>query len=498
MEQDLVLALDQGTSNSKALIVNALEKVISQTRRGITQIYPRAGWVEQDAGDIWNSAIRAGRQAIRNLKAGTPSILAITNQRETTVLWDRKTLAPVAPVLVWQDRRSSKICEDLHQKGYSELIRERTGLLIDPYFSATKIMWLLSNNSKLKKRAQSGEICFGTVDSFLLARLTDGAEHCTDCSNASRTMLFDIAKLRWDEELLKLLDIPVDLLPEVKPSDHRFGETHPKFFGKKLSINAIMGDQQASLFGQAIFRPGTAKNTYGTGNFVLSVAGEKPVDDPSGRLLSTIAWGRGSKITYALEGSILSSGSALQWLSKLLKMSSDTLESREIFEGTESEDIFFVPALAGLGAPYWDPRARGLIIGITHKTSREQLAKAALESTCYQTRDVISALEEANGKKIELLRVDGGGSSNDGLMQFQADILGCNVQRPQTTETTAFGAALMAGLAVGIWKDLAELERNWKLEREFLPKMNAGSRERLYKKWKEAVARSRSWSSSRE
>ncbi len=492
--EKLILSLDQGTTNSKVLVFTHAGTIVSSATHELQQQYPSAGWVEQDPNKIWESILLSARGALSKVKSPILSAVAITNQRETTILWDKRTLEPAAPAIVWQDRRSSGICEELLKRGYGDLVRERTGLVIDPYFSATKIMWLLEKYPKLRRKAKAGQISFGTVDSFLLARLTNGRVHATDLTNASRTMLFDTKKLCWDEELLKLLKIPSKILPKVRPSSCFFGETDPKYFGRKLPIAAMIGDQQASLFGQAVFKPKMAKNTYGTGCFLLSTTGGQRIIDPNGKLLSTIAWGLDSGVTYALEGSALAAGSVLQWLKKGLKIVERSAELSRLSIGLGvNDDVYFVPALSGLGAPFWDARARGLIIGITSGTTRQHLVKAGLEAICYQSRDVLLALEETTGDRIDVLRVDGGASANNLLMQFQSDVIGKKVQRPEITETTALGAALLAGFTVGAWRNLGQIEKCWKLGKEFLPKMDPLERESLYGRWKDAVGRSRNW-----
>jgi glycerol kinase len=463
---------------------------VSIARRELKQEYPKPGWVEQDPEEIWTTQINAGRNAVSKSPRRGISAIAITNQRETTLFWDKRTLEPVCGAIVWQDRRGDEICEEYRRAGYSDLVRKKTGLVIDPYFSASKIRWLLDSSPKLRKRADRGEIHFGTVDTFLLSRLTNGSVHATDYTNASRTMLFDIERLCWDDELLKLFKIPRQILPEVYPSSHTFGESNEKYFGKKLSIEALIGDQQASLFGQAAFRRGLAKNTYGTGCFLLANTIRRISDPPDG-LLSTIAWGlSGNDVTYALEGSVLVAGAGLQWLRDGLKMSWKSSYSRKL---DSNDGVYFVPALTGLGAPYWDAAARGLIIGITRGTTGEHLFRSAIEAICYQTRDIFESLRHTVNFEIKVMRADGRGASNDFLMQFQSDILGIDIQRPTVTETTAAGAALLAGLSIGKWKNLDEIAKSWKLEKEFKPKMTNEESDRLYEKWKDAVSRSRSW-----
>jgi glycerol kinase len=493
---NLILSLDQGTTNSKAILFTASGSLVAQSKHSVKRSFPRAGWVEQDAEKIWITILRSARESLKLSKRTVPAVVAITNQRETTLLWEKSTLRPLFPAIVWQDRRSSSICDKLRNNGLEELVRERTGLLIDPYFSATKLAWIFENHPKLRKRAEAGEIRFGTVDSFLLSRLTGGEVFATDHTNASRTMLFDTRRLRWDDELLNRLKIPPGILPEVKPSGHIFGETLARFFGEKITIGAIIGDQQSAMFGQAIFRSGMAKNTFGTGNFLLEPVGTERLIDPSGKLLSTIAWSIGSDVTYALEGSVFSTGSAIQWLSDGLKILGRSNEITRFSSklGTGG-GLYFVPALAGLGAPHWDSRARGTIIGITGGTTRIDIIRAAIESICYQSRDVLEAFEKSTGRKIDTVRVDGGGSTNDFLMQFFANITGMKVQRPRVIESTAQGAAQLAGLTVGFWNNLHEIEDSWKLDREFVPKMNNSTKDKLYRRWADAVSRSKSWAS---
>jgi len=490
----LLLSLDQGTTNSKAILFAGSGSVVSIARRELEQEYPKPGWVEQDPEKIWKTEIRAARHSISKAHLQSITAIAITNQRETTLFWNKRTLEPVSKAIVWQDRRGDRICEDFRKAGYSDLVRKKTGLVLDPYFSAAKICWLLDSSPKLRKRAENGEIHFGTVDSFLLARLTNGSVHATDYTNASRTMVFDINKLCWDDELLRLFKIPAEILPEVYPSKHSFGETNEKYFGRRLPIEAVIGDQQASLFGQAAFSRGSSKNTYGTGCFLLANTGQRISDPPNG-LLSTIAWGLGrNDVTYALEGSVLVAGAGLQWLRDGLKLSWKSSDVLKISRKLNSNDgVYFVPALTGLGAPYWDTEARGLIIGITRGTTREHLYRSAIEAICYQTRDIFESLKKAIDFEVKVLRADGGGSTNDFLMQFQSDILGIRIQRPLLTETTASGAAMIAGLSMGIWKDLDEISKSWKLEREFTPLMTKTERNQFYNKWKDAVNRSRHW-----
>ncbi|MDA4131328.1 MAG: glycerol kinase GlpK [Thaumarchaeota archaeon] len=492
---NLILSLDQGTTNSKAILFDENGDLASSYSRPMELSYPKAGWVEQTPQKIWETQLLTARKALTQAKRynGKIVVLAITNQRETTLLWDKQTLEPVSSAIVWQDRRSAGICEELRKAGYSDLVRQKTGLVIDPYFSATKIRWLLDSSPKLRKRAERGELQFGTVDTYLVSRLTKGSLHVTDHTNASRTMLFDTKKLRWDDELLTLFKIPPDILPEVNPSSGIIGEADEKFFGRKIPIAALVGDQQASLFGHAAFRKGMTKNTYGTGCFLLSNTIER-VAPPEG-LLSTIAWSFGKNdTTYALEGSILSAGAVIQWLVEGPHILQKFGEFSEIARKVqENEGVYFVPALTGLGSPHWDSEARGLIIGITRGTTKEHLVRAALEGICYQTKDVFGIMEDSINSKIRTLRVDGGLSASTFLMQFQANILGVPVETAGIRESTAFGAACLAGLAIGQWKNLRELEKLWKVDRKFVPRMSPKKRTELYDRWKEAVHRSLKW-----
>ncbi len=495
MRENLILSLDQGTTNSKAVLFDRSGNIISRASRELEQIYPQPGWVEQDPRKILLSQVQAARAAITTSKLQSSEIaaLAVTNQRETVVLWDKQTLEPVSNAIVWQDRRAAPICNELKEAGLSKLIREKTGLVIDPYFSASKLRWLLDSSAKLRTRANRGELCFGTVDTFIVNYLTDGSLHLTDHTNASRTMLFDTEKLDWDDELLRIFKIPREILPEIVPSSGIIGEAGAKFFGRKIPIAALIGDQQASLFGQAAFEDGMAKNTYGTGCFLLAKTAGR-ILPPKG-LVSTIAWSlRGKKVSYAIEGSILSAGAAIQWLLEGLQI----LDSYADFEKYASKvkdngGVFFVPALTGLGSPLWDSAARGIIGGITRGTKREHVVRATLEGICYQTKDVVEVVEEARGSKLRILRADGGTSASDSLMQFQADILGIPVERSRIRETTAYGTACLAGLAVGHWKNLSEIAKSWKSDRKFVPRMSPGLRNELYAQWKIAVQRSLNW-----
>jgi glycerol kinase len=490
-----ILSLDQGTTSSRAIIVDHSGRIVGCGQAEFPQILPAPGVVEHDPEAIWSSQLDVARRAIAAAKISGDEIAAIglTNQRETTILWDRTTGRPVANAIVWQSRVSAGVCDRLKADGLEPLVRAKTGLLIDAYFSASKIKHLFETHEGLRERAGRGDVLFGTVDTWLLWRLTGGKRHATDYSNASRTMIFNIHSLDWDDELLTVFDIPRAMLPEVCSSSEFFGETAPEHFGRSIPITGVAGDQQAATFGQACFQTGNVKNTYGTGCFMLMNTGEKPVPSEN-KLLTTIGWGLNGKVTYCLEGSIFIAGAVVHWLRDglgIIKNSADT--ARLAGSVTDSDGVYFVPAFVGLGAPYWDPYARGMIIGITRGTTAAHIARAAVESMAYQTCDVLHAMQKDAGVELAELKVDGGASVNDLLMQFQADLLGVRVRRPQIAETTAFGAAYLAGLAVGYWHDMAEVARCWALDREFQPQMPADQRENLYLRWQEAVSRSLNW-----
>jgi glycerol kinase len=460
------------------------------------QIYPAPGHVEHDPEAIWASQLGVAREALSRAGAspGDVAAIGITNQRETTVLWDKGTTGrPVANAIVWQSRVTAPICERLKAAGMEETFRARTGLVLDPYFSGTKIAHLLETVPGLRGRAEKGEVLFGTVDSFLLWRLTGGRRHVTDVSNASRTLLFDIAALDWDDELLRALGVPRAMLPEVRPSSEVYGETAADLFGAPIPIGGAAGDQQAATFGQACFEPGTAKNTYGTGCFLLLNTGARKVASRNG-LLTTVGWQVGKDVTYCLEGSVFVAGAVVQWLRDGLKAIRSSAEV-ELLAATvpDSEGVYVVPAFVGLGAPYWDPYARGTIVGLTRNSSVGHIARAAVDSIAYQTRDVLEAMQKDAERPLTTLKVDGGAARNDGLLQFQADVLGVPVRRPVVAETTALGAAYLAGLAVGFWKDAADLARNWAIDREFTPKAPMEQGDALYRGWLKAVGRSRDW-----
>ncbi|MDX6613066.1 MAG: glycerol kinase [Blastocatellia bacterium] len=492
-----ILAIDQGTTGTKVLILDHAANIRARAYSEFAQHYPQPGWVEHDAEEIWRVSIGLVPEALAaaELEARDIQAIGITNQRETVVLWDRATGLPVGNAIVWQDRRTAGICDQLRAEGLSETFRDKTGLVIDPYFSGTKLKWLLDHDANLRQRAERGEIAFGTVDSWLVWKLTGGRSHVTDYSNASRTLLFNINELRWDDELLRLLDIPAAMLPEVKPSSHVYQLTDPEvFFGQSLPVAGIAGDQHAALFGQACFSEGLAKNTYGTGSFVLMNTGPRAVRSNAG-LLTTIAWGIADEpVMYALEGAVFITGAAVQWLRDGLGIIESAAETEVLAQSLESnEGVYFVPALAGLGAPHWDAYARGAILGLTRGTTRAHLARAALESMCYQTRDVVAAMEQDSGTHLKELRVDGGAVGNRFLMQFQADILGIPIEVPLITETTSCGAAYLAGLAVGFWESQEEIAARLKVAERYEPMMSETERERLHQQWLEAVARAKAW-----
>jgi len=493
-----VLALDQGTTSSRAIIFDHNGKEISVVQQEFTQIYPKPGWVEHDPMEILSSQINVAKQAIE--KAGIEpkdiAAIGIANQRETTIVWEKSTGKPVYNAIVWQCRRTAPICDALINQGLTESIREKTGLIIDAYFSGTKIKWILDNVPGVREKAEKGEVLFGNVDTWLIWNLTKGKAHVTDYSNASRTMIFNIHKLDWDDDILKILNIPRNMLPEPKPSSLIYGYTDKDIFGVEIPIAGDAGDQQAALFGQACYNPGMIKNTYGTGCFMLLNTGEKACPSESG-LLTTIAWGLNGKVEYALEGSIFITGAAIQWLRDGLKIIQNAAETESLaLKVPNAGGIYVVPAFVGLGAPYWDMYARGLIIGITRGITREHIVRATLESIAYQTRDVLEVMKQESCIELRSLRVDGGAVVNNFLMQFQSDILGIPVERPLVSETTALGAAYLAGLATGYWKDQKEIEDLWQIDRNFHPQMSVEEREKLYKGWKKAVSRSLKWEES--
>ncbi|MBX6763058.1 MAG: glycerol kinase GlpK [Rubrobacteraceae bacterium] len=497
MPGEYVLAVDQGTTSSRAIIFNHDSATVGEAQKEFTQHYPRPGWVEHDANEIWEVTLGVIKDALEDagVSAGSLAGIGITNQRETVVMWDRRTGEPVHRAIVWQDRRGAGICDDLVARGYEKLVRDKAGLTVDAYFSGSKVKWLLDNVEGLRERARSGEICFGTIDSWLVYKLTGGREHITDYSNASRTMLYNIYDLRWDDELLEMLDVPREILPEVMPSSYVYGKTDPDvMFGAEVPIAGIAGDQQAALFGEVAYERGLAKNTYGTGSFALMNTGTEGIRS-GGDLLTTIAWKLGDEpVEYALEGAIFITGAAVQWLRDGLGIIQNAAETEDLARSLDSnDDVYFVPALVGLGAPHWDSYARGTIVGITRGTTKAHLARAALESMCYQTRDVVEAMEKDSGIKLPSFKADGGAAANRWMMQFQADILGVPVEVPETLETTALGAAYLAGLATGFWESKEELVNRWRLRRRYEPQMGEEEREQLYARWKEALERSRRW-----
>lgn len=491
-----VLALDQGTTSSRAVLFDREGGIAGIAQREFTQFYPREGWVEHDAQEIWVSQLAVARDVLEKtgVSAADLAALGITNQRETTVVWDRKTGIPVYKAIVWQCRRTAEICDRLKAAGWEEQVKEKTGLVLDAYFSATKIMWILDKVPGARKRAEAGELLFGTIDTWLLWNLTGGQVHATDYTNASRTLLYNIKDLSWDPELLGVFQVPSSLLPEVRPSSGIFGHTDPKIFDSvEVPIAGIAGDQQAALFGQTCFEPGMAKNTYGTGCFLVMNTGERAIPSRNG-LLTTLAYGLDGGVHYALEGSVFIAGAVVQWLRDELQMVKTAAETEYFASQTSGNaGVYLVPAFVGMGAPYWDMYARGAILGLTRGAGRNHIVRAALESIAYQTRDVIAAIEQDSGIQLSVLKVDGGASANNFLMQFQADILGGSVSRPQVVETTALGAAYLAGLAVGFWKDQGELRERWAEDRRFDPAMDTEERERLYAGWKKAVSRAADW-----
>jgi glycerol kinase len=489
-----ILSLDQGTSSSKAFLFDREGRIVGQAARDFRQIYPRSGWVEHDAEEIWTSQLEAARAAIAESGVRVENIdaVGITNQRETTVAWDALTGKPLCNAIVWQCRRTASRCTELKERGVDALLKKRTGLVTDAYFSATKAEWMLENIPGLRTRADRGEVRFGTVDSWLVYRLTGGRLHITDYTNASRTLLFDIHRLDWDEELLRIFGIHPSTLPKPVPSSGVVGETEPDLFGRGIPIAGIAGDQQAALFGQTAFHPGQAKNTYGTGCFMLLNTGRRAV--PSKNLLTTVAWGIGGTVDYALEGSVFVAGAAIQWLRDELAVIKDAAESERLaLSIPDSGGVFFVPAFVGLGAPYWDPFARGTIIGLTRGTGRAEITRAALEAIAFQTRDVLETMRRDSGIELEVLGVDGGAAVNDFLCQFQSDMLGVAVERPAVPETTALGAAYLAGIATGFWGGREEIVRNHRIGKRFTPSMDEGERGRRYEEWLRAVERSRAW-----
>ena len=490
-----ILGIDAGTTGVTTVVLDDGGEVVGRANREFPQSFPRPGWVEHDPEEWWLAMTEACREALgrAGLEAGGLAAIGITNQRETTVVWDRLGMKPIQPAIVWQDRRTAGLCNQLRAEGWEQHVRDRTGLLIDPYFSATKAAWLLDNVEGAREAAHAGRLAFGTVDSYLLARLTGGAVHATDYTNASRTMMFDIRGLEWDRDLTGRLGVPRSVLPEAMPSSGRFGVTEPSaFFGEAVPISGIAGDQQAALFGQACFTPGATKNTYGTGSFVLMNIGRDSPPSSLG-LITTIASGVGDAVEYALEGSIFVTGAAVQWLRDGLGIIDEASEVGPLAESVpDTGDVYFVPAMVGLGAPHWDPYARGTIVGITRGTTRAHLARAAVEAMAFQTRDVVDAMRTHSGLAVTELKADGAASAMDLLMQTQADLLGVSVRRPRVLETTALGAAYLAGLGEGVWSSKEEGASHWMLDREFEPR-DGGDAEQRYERWRDAVSRARGW-----
>lgn len=495
MNDKYIMSLDQGTTSARCIIYDKKGNQISVAQKEFKQIYPNAGWVEHDAMEIWATQIGVAKEALLKINGTYENIdaIGITNQRETTVVWDKSTGEPVYNAIVWQCRRTADYCDQLRERGLNDMIKSKTGLLIDPYFSATKLRWILENVPGARQRAEAGELLFGTIETWLIWRLTGGKVHVTDYSNASRTMMFNIHTLKWDEEILKILEIPESMLPEPVPSSMVYGEAMPGIFGGPIKIAGAAGDQQAALFGQTCFNAGEAKNTFGTGGFMLVNTGEKPVMSDKG-LVTTIAWGIGDKVNYALEGSVFVSGAVIQWLRDelgIIKTAAETEEMARLVDDTAG--AYLVPAFTGLGAPWWDPYARGALMGITRGVNKNHIARAAIESMAYQIKDLISAMEDDMGHPIETFKVDGGASANDFLLEFQAGLLDREVFRPSCIETTSLGAAYLAGLATGYWSGLEDISVNWEIDKIFQPDMTEDTRRSLMAGWHKAVGRTLEW-----
>ncbi|MGY6558540.1 MAG: glycerol kinase GlpK [Nitritalea sp.] len=490
-----ILALDQGTTSSRAIVFDKEGHIVSVAQKDFKQYFPRAGWVEHDPQEIWatQSAVMIEALTQEGLKAAEIAAIGITNQRETTIVWDRETGKPLHRAIVWQDRRTAAFCDQLKEAGHAEKIREKTGLILDAYFSATKIRWILEEVEGARAAAEAGRLAFGTVDTWLIWKLTGGRSHVTDVSNASRTMLFNIHTLTWDEELLALFNIPASMLPEVKQSSEVVAETSGDILSTKIPIAGVAGDQQAALFGQLCTRSGMAKTTYGTGCFLVMHTGASPVHS-SNKLLTTIAWKVGGQVSYALEGSVFIGGAAVQWLRDGIQLVEHASETEDLASSlSDNEGVYFVPALSGLGAPHWDQEARGAFFGLTRGTTQAHMARATLEAIAYQVHDVLKAMEQDSGEETKELRVDGGATANNFLMQFQADILGCTLRRPKITETTAIGAAFLAGLAVGFWKHEDEIRQLWESDRDFQPQADGEQVAENLRYWHKAVERAKNW-----
>ena len=500
MGQKYVMALDAGTTSNRAIIFDVDSKIVGVAQKEFTQHFPQPGWVEHDAEEIWSSMHEVMREALEQsgLVASDIAAIGITNQRETAVIWDRTTGRPIYNAIVWQSRQTADICEDLKRQGLVDEFKEKTGLVIDAYFSGTKVKWILDHVEGARARAEKGELAFGTIDTWLLWKLTGGKEHKTDYSNASRTLMFNIKTLEWDEALLKHLTVPKSLLPEVRPSSEVYGHTVPSVIGASVPVAGMAGDQQSALFGQNCFLPGEAKNTYGTGCFLLMNTGTDICMSKNG-LVTTIAWGLDGKVEYALEGSIFVGGSAIQWLRDGLRLVDSAPDSEWVAKKVkDAGGVYMVPAFVGLGAPYWDMNARGMIIGLTRGTTKAHIVRATLDSLAYQTRDVLGAMEADSGNRLAALKVDGGAVANNLLMQFQADLLGVPVDRPQITETTALGAAYLAGLATGVWASKEELKKSWQLDTRFAPSLDQQEADKLYQGWKKAVKHAANWLADEE
>jgi len=495
-----VMALDAGTTSNRCILFNEKGEICSMAQKEFTQYFPKPGWVEHDPGEIWSTQLAVARQAMNEIHASASDIAAIgiTNQRETAIVWDKNTGKPVYNAIVWQCRRTSEYCDSLKEKGLTEMFQKKTGLVIDAYFSGTKVKWILDHVEGARERANRGELLFGTVETWLIWKLTKGAVHVTDYSNASRTMLFNINTLKWDDEILKELDIPKSMLPQAKPSSEIYGETDPSFFGGRIPIAGAAGDQQAALFGQTCFEKGEAKNTYGTGCFLLMNTGETPVFSKNG-LVTTIAWGIDGTVHYALEGSVFVAGAAIQWLRDELRLIDSASDTEYLAQKVEdSNGCYVVPAFTGLGAPYWDQYARGTIVGLTRGVNKDHIIRATLESLAYQVNDVLEAMKADSGILLSALKVDGGASANNFLMQAQADVSQAPVHRPNCVETTAMGAAYLAGLAVGYWKDKEDVKKNWTIDRIFQPQIAKETRQKMLSGWKKAVRYAHSWAKEEE
>lgn len=495
-----VMALDAGTTSNRCILFNEKGEIRSMAQKEFTQYFPKPGWVEHDPGEIWSTQLAVARQAMNEIHASASDIAAIgiTNQRETAIVWDKNTGKPVYNAIVWQCRRTSEYCDSLKEKGLTEMFQKKTGLVIDAYFSGTKVKWILDHVEGARERANRGELLFGTVETWLIWKLTKGAVHVTDYSNASRTMLFNINTLKWDDEILKELDIPKSMLPQAKPSSEIYGETDPSFFGGRIPIAGAAGDQQAALFGQTCFEKGEAKNTYGTGCFLLMNTGETPVFSKNG-LVTTIAWGIDGTVHYALEGSVFVAGAAIQWLRDELRLIDSASDTEYLAQKVEdSNGCYVVPAFTGLGAPYWDQYARGTIVGLTRGVNKDHIIRATLESLAYQVNDVLEAMKADSGILLSALKVDGGASANNFLMQAQADVSQAPVHRPNCVETTAMGAAYLAGLAVGYWKDKEDVKKNWTIDRIFQPQIAKETRQKMLSGWKKAVRYAHGWAKEEE